>query len=178
MKNLLLFAVLSVTTITTVFSQNYRLIEWDILGVSQLWHTEAGIGNAIAFNSELRGNIYNRLSVGLKYEWQFTDIYARGVPVRGLGTNSLYALTIDYYVFNSVNKRAFAGLAIGNFNNEATTYAGDTIGGKKIGLVPRIGYEPDYYFRITAEYNFTAGDDFPDYFVIGIALNIGGRYKA
>jgi len=98
-------------------------------------------------------------------------------PLRDMGITSSFALTGDYYVMNNINRRAFAGIAIGSFNNSATTEMGDEVGGSGFGIVPRIGYELGYFLRLTAEYNHTFEDDFPNYFAIGAALNIGGRRK-
>jgi len=175
MKRIFLQIVLMTTIISTTSSQDYKKFEWDILGVSYLLSTSNNIGSAFGLYTEPRFNLNNKISIGLNYNWQFFDPLF-DEPIRSLGITTSYALAVDYYVFNDFNKRAFAGIAIGSFNNAATTESGIDVGGSGFGLTPRIGYELDF-LRFNIKYNLTLKNDFPNYFAIGLGLNIGGRHK-
>ncbi len=132
-------------------------------------------GDGIGLFSEVRVNLNDKIAVGLKQEWQFFGEYF-DEPIRSQGIGTSFALTADYYLLNNANNRGFVGVAVGNFNNSETTQAGKEIGGSGIGFVPRIGYK--YAFlRVTADYNYTFKDDFPNFVTIGLALNLGGRSK-
>lgn len=168
--------ILCVTAITVASSQNYRVFEWDVIGISSLNPINDTVGNAIGLHTEARLNLNDKISLGLKLGWQFFDgIHEE--PLRGMGITNALALTSDYYILNNNNRRAFVGLAIGSFNNSATTEMGDEVGGSGLGIVPRIGCELGFFLRVTGEYNYTLEDDFPNYFALGLALNIGGRRK-
>ena len=172
--NFLFLPFIFLTSVNNSFSQNYKQLEWDVLGVSSLISTSNNIGNAVGFYTEARFNFNNRISVGLNYKWQFFgELFDE--PIRSAGITNSYGIAGDYYVFNDVNKRTFAGFAIGIFDNTATTESGIDIGGSGIGFIPRIGYELNF-LRFTAKYNYTVKKDFPNYFEIGLGLNIGGRY--
>jgi len=162
-------------SITTALAQNYKSIEWDVLGINYLIPVTNTTGTAVGFYTEARYNANNKLSIGLKYNWQFfNDIFDE--PLRGMGITKSVGLTGDYYLSNNLNNRAFVGLGIGSFNNAATTEIGTDVGGNGLGITPRIGYELDF-LRLTIEYNQTLKDDFPDYFALGLGLTIGGRHK-
>jgi len=176
MKDLFLLIIFFITSFNTVFSQNYRAFEWDVLGISRLITTDKLSTNSVGFHTEARCNLNDKLSVGLRFANQFFD-NIHDEPIRGFGVTTSVALTGDYYVVNNVNNRGFAGLAFGMFNNTAKTETGIDVGGSSFGIIPRIGYELDFFLRLTAAYNLTFDEGFPDYFSLGIALNFGGRYK-
>jgi len=174
-KIIIIPSILLTTIITTSYSQDYKKFEWDVLGISLLMPAYNDIGNAIGFYSEARFNVNDKISVGVNYNWQFFDELF-DEPIRGLGITTSYSLAGEYYVFNNYNKRAFAGFAIGSFNNAATTESGENLGGTGLGIIPRIGYEFEF-LRLMAKYNHTFKKDFPNYFSIGLGLTVGGRKK-
>ena len=176
MKNLFLPIILFTGCINVASSQNYQVIEWDLVGVSHLIPTDDTSGSGVRFHTEIRGNINDIMSIGLRYDWMFLGDESDEL-IRGLDVKKSYALTADYYFLNSANRRAFAGLAIGSFNSVATTESGIGIGGNGFRLGPRVGYELDIHLRLTGEYNISFEERVPSYFSIGLALNLGGRFK-
>ena len=176
LEKLLLPVFFVVTSLSFGFSQDYKMIEWDVLGASVLFPVSMYNSETIGFTTEARFNINNKLSVGVNYNWQF---FARnyGEVLRGLGVSNSYGLTGDYYLKNNLNKRAFVGLVIGIFDNEARTGSGIEVGGKGLAITPRVGYE-FYFLRFTAEYNHTFHESSPSYFALGASINIGGRHKS
>lgn len=175
MKNIVLPILLYAMSNTILVSQSYQRIEWDVLSISRLMPSSNNTSSAIGISTEARFNMNNRLSIGLNYNWQFFD-QLFDEPVRGLGVANSVGLTGDYYFKNKLNNRAFVGVAIGSFNNEATTELGVDVGSKGLGIAPRMGYEMNF-IRLTVEYNQTFKEDFPNYFALGFGLNIGGRYN-
>ncbi len=174
LKKLLLLIVYA-STISLAFSQNYKTVEWDILSIKHIAPTTKNIGKAIGFSTEARLNLNDKFSVGLKYEWHFFDEYF-GELLRGAGVSTSFAVSTDYYILNKLDNRAFIGGTFGTFNNSAITESGRDVGGLGVGITPRIGYE-FMFLRVTGAYNYTFKEDFPNFFTIGIGLNIGGRYK-
>ena len=160
----------------TSYSQDYKRIEWDILGAASLMPTSNDLGNTLGFYSELRLNLNNKLSLGLNYKWQFFGEMFND-PIRGFGVTNASAITADYYFFNKRNRRAFVGLGVGFYDNAATTQAGDPIGGTGPGLIPRIGYDLRF-LRIMASFNHTFEDDFPNYLELSLGFTIGGKFKS
>lgn len=176
MKNLLIIISLCLASMSSAFSQNYRAVEWEVLGGARLITTDGTTGNAIALNTEARFNVNNKISVGMRFGWQFFD-NIHDELIRGLGVAKSFSFTGDYYVSNKLNKRAFVGLGLGSFNNEAITESGKPVGGSGFGVVPRVGYELGSFLRLTAAYNHAFEESYPNYFSIGLGLNIGGGYK-
>lgn len=184
MNRIVLVITFCISLYICAFSQKYQLVEWDIYGVHSLYpisNTTDGIpvksdfDGTMAVSTELRFNVTNRMSLGFKLQGQFfNEIFEEAYS--GLGLTSSYGFTGDYYLKNSVNKRAFVGLGIASFDNEGTSVSGDLIGGTGLGLTPRIGYKYKL-LRFTAEYNHTLEEDFPNYFAFGLSINVGGRYK-
>lgn len=174
MKNLFLISVVCVVAFVNTFAQSYKPIEWEIFGISTLIPT-SDHGDAMGFNTELRYHINDRFALGLKYQWDFFPMLFNE-PVRGLGVDGGSSLTAEYYVWNKRNKRAFIGLGLGAFNNEGTTESGREVGGTGLGIIPRFGYKISI-IRITAAYNYTLEEDYPDYFSFGLGLSFGGRFK-
>ncbi len=172
---ILLLPFILLSSINDSIAQDYKKLEWDVIGMSYLIPTSNNIGRAAGINTEVRFNLNNRTSVGLNYKWQFFgDLFDE--PVRSAGITNTSSITFDYYLFNKINERVFGGLAVGLFNNQAITESGEDVGGTGIGFIPRIGYEMQF-LRFTANYNYTVKTDFPNYFELGLGLNIGGRYK-
>lgn len=176
MKKLLLPFFFSITSISFAFSQNYKLIEWEIAGVSLIAPSNENNGTTLGFHTEVRFNLNDKLSLGLKAENHFFNADMFGEPIRGFGISRAQALTFDYYFHNNINKRAFAGIALGSYDNSAKTESGVEVGGRGFGITPRVGYEFSI-FRLTGEYNFTFRDDFPNYLGLRLGINIGGRFK-
>jgi len=160
--------------VTTSYSQDYKSFEWELVGISSL-HSKTNNGSAGGLHTEARLNLNNSLSFGLKYSWIFLD-NSFVEEIRESGINSAFAITGDYHFYNKASHRAYAGLELGAFNNVHTTILGEPIGGTGLGLSPRIGYE-FYFLRVTVSYNYTLKEDFPDYFALGLGLNIGGGYR-
>lgn len=173
MRKFIFSILICLVVATTAATQNYKALEWDVLGAKYLiTHQE---GDAIGLFSALRVNLNDRIAVGLKQEWQFFGDYF-SEPIRGQGIGSSIALTADYYVLNNSNSRGFVGVAVGHFNNSETTQLGEDVGGSGWGFVPRIGYK--YAFlRVIAEYNYTFKQGFPNFAAIGLAVHLGGRSK-
>lgn len=175
MVKLILPCLIYIITITSAISQNYKSIEWDVLGVKHIIPTEKNIGNATGLFTEVRINLNDEFSVGLKSEWHFFGDYFEE-PLRGAGISTSLAITADHYVFNKLNSRAFLGATFGTFNNSGITESGINVGSLGIGITPRFGYEFEF-LRIAGEYNHTFKQDFPNFVAIGLGLNIGGRFK-
>jgi len=175
MKNILLVCLIIACSIQLANSQDYKSNEWDVLGVSRLIPTTNGIGSAVGLYTEVRFNVRPKVSLGLKYEWQFFDELFNEA-LRGAGITTSFSLTGDYYLFNKLNQRAFVGLGTGTYDNQGITESGEEVGGTGIGLSPRFGFEYNF-LRFTVDYNQVFVTDFPNYFSLGVALNIGGRHK-
>ncbi len=175
MKNLVFTIMLCVLFVSNTFAQSYKPFEWQVFGFSFLNPENNDLGNTLTFDTELRFHINDKFSLGVKHEWQFfTPLFDE--PVRGLGVTTAYSLTGEYYFSNNRNKRAFVGLGIGMFNNEATTESGVDVGGTELGFTPRIGYRFGL-LRFNAAYNHTFAEDFPNYLTLGVGVTLGGRMR-
>jgi len=174
-RNYVFLSLMLMTSLTEAFSQNYKQIEWDVIGISSLLPTDNDIGNAIGLTTEARYNLNDQISFGLIHKWSFFDNLF-DEPVIGLGITASYGITADYHLHNNVNKRVFVGLELGIFDNKGTTELGSDVGGAGIGTTLRVGYEISF-LRLTAKYNLTFAEDLPNYFDLGLGVNIGGRHK-
>ncbi len=158
----------------TLSSQNYNRLEMEIVGIDYLVPNADNLDNAIGVHSEFRVNLNDRFSVGLSSSFQFFgELFDESV--RSLGITSSLALNPDVYIFNRQDQRLFAGLGLGVFDNTETSESGMELGGNGLGIIPRIGYEWQF-IRLTAGYNYSFKQDFPNYFSLGMGLNFGGRY--
>lgn len=175
MKKVFIQFVFCAISITSLFSQNYQALEWD-LGLARLIPTTLDFNSAFGITTEARYNVTDILSVGIRYDRQFLDI-GFDEPVRGLELTTSYGVTGDYYIWHDRDERVFFGLTIGSFNYSAQTEAGMEIGGRGFVLTPRIGY--DFFLtRFIAEYTYTFDQNFPSYYSFGMSLNLGGKYKS
>ncbi len=169
------------TLLTLSFSlqaQDYGPIEWDVLRLGYVIPSGDGVGAGIAIGSEVRYNISNTLSAGLRAEFAlFGSGDLEGADIGAVGS---YSLIGDYYFQTESNKRAFAGFGIGTFGGASVT-VDDGMGGEieasgdgSIGIIPRLGYELGF-LRITGEYNLLFAEGSSNYIGIQLGFTIGGR---
>lgn len=156
---------------------NYKAIEWDILRVGFVIPSGEGVKTGFALGSELRYNVTNAISAGLRAEFAlFGSASETGAK---LGAAGSYALMGDYYFNQESTKRLFAGLGLGLFNGASATITdpdGNDVtadAGSSVGVIPRVGFELGH-LRISAEYNLPFKDTVSKYLGIHLAATIGG----
>lgn len=178
MKNLFIAALAVLCISSTVQAQDYGPIEWDIVRFGYVIPSGEGTGAGIALGSEVRYNVNNNISAGLRAEFAlFGSGDDDSVEV---GTARSYSLIGDYYFQTESNKRAFAGFGIGSFGGVTATItdaAGNETevdGDGSIGIIPRVGYELGF-LRLTGEYNLLFSEGASNYLGIHLAFTIGGR---
>lgn len=129
----------------------------------------------ISIGTEVRGNITNAISVGLRLESALLA-FEDDLGESSIGATGSFALIGDYYLNTEKTARPFVGLGIGSFAGAevgSSTGEGDT----SIGIIPRIGYEIGL-LRFSAEYNYAFSSDVPDYIGIQLALTLFGGTKS
>lgn len=177
MKKTLLALIAIVSLSFNLSAQDYGPLEWDIARFGVVVPSGDDLGGGIALGSELRFNLNNRLSTGLRVEFAF---YGEGDNSNAdISAAGSYALMADYYLSETSNFRPFVGVGVGLFTGaEITTKVNGqdevTGGDSNFGIVPRIGYELGI-LRLSAEYNKIFADDATDYLGVHLALTIGGR---
>ena len=166
--------------VQNVDAQSYGPIEWDVVRLGYVLPSGDGVSGGLAFGSELRYNVNDQISAGLRAEFAlFGSGDVEGVDVGAAGS---YALIGDYYFSAESNKRPFAGLGIGTFSSGSVTVTNpdgsetEVDGGSSIGVIPRVGYELGL-LRLSAEYNLLFDEGTSNYIGIHLGLTIGGRYK-
>lgn len=180
MKKLLfsLVAFLCLNSSMNAQAPSYTDFEWDILRLGYAIPGGASVGSGLALGTEVRYNLKDNISVGLRWE---VAIYGSGDETGtdvDLGAAGSYALMGDYYFNTESSKRAFAGLGIGMFQGASVEVSGQTgsiDGGSSIGIIPRIGYEFGH-LRISGEYNLTFDDAVANYIGIHIGITLFGGY--
>ena len=177
MKKLLLSVVTLLTLSFSLQAQDYGPIEWDVIRLGYVIPSGDGVGGGVALGSEVRYNINNTISAGLRAEFAlFGSGDIEGADIGAVGS---YSLIGDYYFQTESNKRAFAGFGIGTFGGASvtTTVNGMEIeaeGESSIGIIPRLGYEFGI-LRITGEYNLLFAEGSSNYIGIHLGFTLGGR---
>jgi len=168
MKKLILMVALIATTMIS-YAQDYTAFEWDIARLGYAIPCGEGVGSGISFGSEVRYNVNNRISAGLRYE---VAIYGSdsdsGADIGAAGSTALMG---DYYFSETSSRRPFVGLGLGLFSGASATVNGTTVadGGSGFGVIPRVGYELGH-LRVSGEYNLVFKEGITNY--IGIHLGI------
>lgn len=157
---------------------SYTDFEWDIVRLG--YAAPAGsdnVGGGISLGTEVRYNLKDNLSLGLRYEiavFSAADDIGNG----SVGASGSYALIGDYYLKTTSSKRAFVGLGIGQFVGGDIEVDGseETIeAGSSIGLIPRVGYEFGH-LRLSAEYNLAFKEEVASYIGIHLGITLFGGY--
>ncbi len=180
LKKLLFSFTLFAASISYSFSQDYQLLEWDVIHFGYAIPGGDGVSGGILLGTEPRVNIGNTFSASIRWE---LALFGSSDDFGGdIGASGSIALFGDYYISNNANKRFYAGLGIGNFGGASVTVTdpnGNEIendGGSSIGIVPRVGYELGF-IRLGLEYNLAFDEAVPNYLGIRLGLNVGGRLK-
>ncbi len=175
MKNLFLIIFVSSTVSLSLQAQDYTQFEWDIARFGYVIPSGDGTSGGIALGTEVRYNVNNTISAGLRYEFAIfgSDL---GDDV-DLGSAASSALFGDYYFNDASSKRAFVGFGIGSFQGITIKTAGNSVkGDSSLGIIPRVGYELGHV-RFSGEYNLLFGDNTSNYIGIHLGITIGGGYK-
>lgn len=179
MKKLLLSVVTLLTLSFSLQAQDYGPIEWDVVRFGYVIPSGDGATGGISLGSEVRYNVNNNISAGLRAEFALfgSELEGDGVDVGAVGS---YALIGDYYFQTESNTRAFAGFGIGTFGGASVTVTDasgmetEISGDGSIGVIPRVGYELGF-LRVTGEYNLLFAENSSNYLGIHLAFTIGGR---
>ena len=178
---MLLFA----TAVPSLSAQdkNFRDFEWDIF---QFGFASAGgdrFGGGVELGGEVRYNIDNRFSAGLKSEFAIfaTDL---GNDLIDVGVVVGFSLTGDYYFVEDRVIRPFVGFGIGRYGgatviantNDDEVDEDDIITGAAFGVSPRVGIELSH-LRIALEYNLTFNDQVPSYIGLSLSPTLWGGLK-
>lgn len=178
MKNFFLIAIAMFTIVSSVQSQDYGPVEWDIIRLGYVIPSGEGAGSGIALGTEVRYNVNNNISAGLRAE--FALFGSGDVEGADVGAAGSYSLIGDYYFQTESNKRAFAGFGIGSFGGVTVTTSDgmggeiEAEGGGGLGVIPRLGYELGF-LRVTGEYNLLFAEGASNYLGVHLAFTIGGR---
>lgn len=136
---------------------------------------------------ELRYNINDKISFGVKYEpivlinKDEIDTSNSETEIERIFRLQNFALTGEYYLINGKrNRRVFAGLALGLYNAQFALMDSDNITalGNKIGIAPRIGAELGS-FRPTLKYHFMPkfGNESFATFDLSLGIVFGGKRR-
>jgi hypothetical protein len=178
-KIILLFIVfVSLILVNEATAQNYTSLEWDLIRLGYVIPSGVeGVGAGLAVGSEVRYNITDRISAGLKGE---VAIYSSTSDLENASVGAAVStlLTGDYYFNTTSSRRLFAGIGIGQFGGASAKVDDEDLGtaGSAFGVAPRVGYELGH-LRLAVEYNLPFKNTVSKYFGIQIAGTIGGGYK-
>lgn len=157
---------------------SYTDFEWDIARFGYAAPVGSdGVTGGISLGTEVRYNLKDNLSLGLRYEIAVfgSDFETEGVEI---GVSGSYALIADYYLSTTSSKRAFVGLGIGQFAGGDVEVGGTAVEGdvgSSIGLIPRVGYEFGH-LRLSAEYNLAFKEEVSSYLGIHLGITLFGGY--
>ena len=179
MKKVILLLLLSYCFTTHIHAQadSYQSFEWDIIRLGYAVPFQDSLSGGVAISGEIRYNIKNNISTGLRAEFAFfgSNVDASGIDI---GASGSYTLFGDYYFSNTSSKRFFTGLGVGYFQGVTSSFSNtpDIDAGSTIGVVPRVGYELGF-IRLSAEYNLTFDKAASNYLGLNLGFTLWGRYK-
>ena len=156
-------------------AENYKSVEWDILRFGRVVPSGNGVTGGFAFGSEIRYNVKDNLSAGVRWE---AALFGSGDETVSLGAFSSCALIGDYYFSTTGNSRAFGGAGLGYFGGGSVEINGQSVEGSggNVGAVIRAGYELGL-LRLSAEYNLIFADGASKYLGINVGITLFGGYK-
>lgn len=167
-------------------SPNYTDFEWDIARIGIAAPTSGDrFDSGMSVGTELRYNLLDNLSLGFRTELSFfvaSEEVKRDENNVDVGLSHTIGLTTDYYFSTVSSRRAFVGLAIGNYSTGTVRYEdGDSFLvedkiNNSFGVLPRIGYELGH-LRIEAQFNLPFNKDATKYFGLSAALTLWGGYQ-
>lgn len=185
MKNI--FSIASLVLISYCLSAqapSYTDFEFDLPRIGVVVPEEGVYDGGISLGAELRYNVKDNISVGLRSEISFLGNAEIDSDDENfdLGAFKTAMATADYYFSTTSSRRFFAGIGIGNFQT-ATLEIRDgqgtinEIGGSSsFGLMPRAGFEFGH-LRIEVQYNIPFGEEDVQRFGISIAPTWFGGYN-
>jgi len=157
---------------------SYKDFEWDVIKLGYVLPGGSSFSSGTLGGGELRLNVRDDLSIGLRTELAAFDHNVDGDDFDVDATWS-WAATADYYFNTTSPYRAFAGLGFGSFAaGNITGNDGETViteGITSTGVLARVGYEYNH-LRISAEYNIMFKEQGTNYFTLSAALTLWGGY--
>ena len=185
MKNLLsLIALLIYTCGIYAQAPSYTDFEFDLPRMGLIVPEEGAYDGGISLGAELRYNVQDNFSVGLRSEISFlgSEELDSDADEYDLGAFKTAMATADYYFSTTSSRRFFVGIGLGNFQTgvlevrDGQGTINESGGTSSFGIMPRAGYEFGH-LRIEIQYNIPSGDEDLQRFGISLSPTWFGGYN-